>query len=207
MIFSDAHKFIFVHIPKTGGTSIKRALYDFYNPDQIEFDGEKVTDIDSYRPHTAMTTEVSAQYPDYFKFAIIRNPWSWHASIWKFFQRPDRNNKTITGISFDAYLEEVCCPETKLPYRRNVADWIYEGDDMLVDFVGRFERLAEDFDTILARIGLDKSQVNLPHFKNAGPYDYASMYSPAYVDMIAKKHARDIALFGYQFDEAEEGKP
>lgn len=202
MVISTKYNFVFVHIPKTGGTSIKRALYDYYDAGQLSFDGERVTDLNGYRPHVVMSEELSARYEGYFKFGFVRNPWSWHASIWKFFQRPDRNNKLITGVSFDDYLAEVCSGRTRLPYGRNQADWLYDGDRLLVDFVGRFERLRDDFAYVVDRVGVPLSATELPHFKNAGAYDYRAMYTSQTVDAIGAKHARDIALFGYAFDEA-----
>lgn len=198
MIISDTHKFVFVHIPKTGGTSIKKALLPYYNKGQIEFDEEKVTDLNGYRPHIAMTNKLAFKFASYFKFAIVRNPWSWHASIWRFFQRPDRFNKWITGISFHDYIEDICYRNIRSPYYKNQADWFYRDEEFLVDYVGKFENLPRDFNTIINNIGVPV--MSLPHYKNSGLYDYRSMYSNPLVDTIAKKHQTDIDLFGYKFE-------
>lgn len=198
MIIADKYKFVFVHIPKTGGTSIKHALYNFYDG-QIEFDGERVTDLDGYRPHIAMTKDLSSKCKGYFKFGFVRNPWSWHASIWRFFNRPDRNNRFITGISFSAYIDLICNTETSLPYIKNQIDWVSENGELTVDFIGRFEHLSRDFELILDRIDLNKKTIKLPHYKNNGPYEYRGLYNNNTREMIAIHNKRDIEAFGYTF--------
>ncbi|WP_423219761.1 hypothetical protein [Cognatiyoonia koreensis] len=68
-----------------------------------------------------------------------------------------------------------------------------------VDFVGRFERLNEDFDLIAKRLGRD---VKLEH-RNASTLrktDYRDAYTPQMIEVVAKAYARDIAYFGYGFD-------
>jgi len=199
VIISDEYKFVFVHIPKTGGTSIKKALHMYYNKDQVEFDGEKVTDIDGYRPHVTLTETDIAKFRCYFKFGVVRNPWSWHASIWSFFQRPDRNNKFITGLPFETYVDSVCDKNCKLPYARNQVEWLMLDGVEVVDFIGRYEFLLRDFELIISQVGLRDAAIQLPHFKKAKTYDYELMYSSRMRKLIEKKHRKDIERFSYQF--------
>jgi len=110
MIISDKFNFVFVHIPKTGGTSIKKYYIITIIQIKFLFDGEKVTDINGYRPH--ISKKQLDKFKGHFKFSFVRNPWSWHSSIWHFFQRPDRNNKIITGISFEKFNNNVNSPLT-----------------------------------------------------------------------------------------------
>lgn len=84
MIISKRFKLLFVHIPRTGGTSIKRQLYKLDPFLKIQEKRLKLS------PHQPMTNELNMQYEDYFKFSIIRNPW--HSclsaySMWEFNKR------------------------------------------------------------------------------------------------------------------------
>lgn len=76
---------------------------------------------------------------------------------------------------------------------------ISPGGPLEVDFIGRFEKIDEDFDHIAGRLGLD---VSLPR-RNAGtsrPRDYRQLYTDRTAEIVAKAYARDIALFGYDFE-------
>jgi len=70
-----------------------------------------------------------------------------------------------------------------------------EGDSM-VDFVGRFERLHEDFAEVCRRIDVDAS---LPHLKKSKHRDYRGLYTPESRDVIARVFEGDLERYGYEF--------
>ena len=71
-MISHKYKFIFVHIPKTAGTSVKTALNTLVNPNEIiNVEGHEPT---KYQPYLSLP---------YTKFTIIRNPWDRAVSSWK----------------------------------------------------------------------------------------------------------------------------
>lgn len=196
MFRSDKYKFYFCHIQKTGGTSIKKALLPYANPDQLYFDGEKVTDGIGFAPHIPMSEYLSAQFADYFKFAFVRNPWQRHASLFKFLQ--SRDLPEARGVDFKGYIERVCRNQLHT-YSKNQIDYVRTKKGIwLVDFIGRFETLQESFDHVCGKCGLP--QIELPHFKDQGPYDYKIMYTNALKRMIADHHKEDIKEFGYVFE-------
>jgi hypothetical protein len=81
----------------------------------------------------------------------------------------------------------------------NQLDWLVDPNgQLLVDFVGRFENLEEDWKTISKRINLPKA---LPH-KNrnhAKKQHYTEYYTPATQQIIQEKFRTDIEYFQYQF--------
>jgi hypothetical protein len=67
----------------------------------------------------------------------------------------------------------------------------------IVDFIGCYERLGEDFAKVCARL---KLHAELPHANISQHRDYRTYYTPETRELVAKKFKRDIELFGYNFD-------
>ena len=71
---------------------------------------------------------------------------------------------------------------------------------MCVDFVGRYENIAEDMDKVLETLGL-KGQVQLPK-TNVSPdklADYHTYYTDQSREIIGDWYAREIDVFNYSF--------
>jgi hypothetical protein len=72
-----------------------------------------------------------------------------------------------------------------------------ESGNLIVDFIGRFENLTEDFARVCRRIGIS---AQLPHRNKSGRGDYRGQYSDRTAQMIADAFRDDIEFFGYDFD-------
>ena len=95
--------------------------------------------------------------------------------------------------SFEAYVEwEI--NRAKMFQHKLVTD--LDGKVRL-DFIGRFERLEEDFKKLCGKIGLN---VSLPHLNQSQHRDYRSYYTPELRDRVGEFFKRDVELFGYTFD-------
>ena len=81
-------------------------------------------------------------------------------------------------------------------------EFIYNPEGrLLVDFVGKFENMQEDFDKLCDHFGVPHTPV--PH-KNKTQYrnvrHYAQYYDDKTREIVADKYAKDIQLFGYKFE-------
>ena len=204
-------RFIFVHIPKTGGTSIQHALVDAGLA--LEWTGE-ATDEErrthgftvGWRHHVqaAILRRILGPHTwhDYFTFAFVRNPWDLMVSIYHYHRMLYHNVPQMRArfphlaarfASAPGFAEWLCAGI----YTEPQTTWLTDGSgDLLVGFIGRFERLEQDFQTVAARIGITAT---LPHLMRGEHPAYATLYDTETRDIVARHFAEDIRRFRYEF--------
>jgi hypothetical protein len=129
------------------------------------------------------------------KIAFVRNPYSWLVSFYEVLKASPkhRHHKAVAAMSdFGAYVDWEIARNRRLLHAY-LAD---QKGKLLVDSIGRFERLAEDTRRIFGSIGVD----TLPHLGRYTPRDYREYYVAATQRKVAAHWARDLELFGYDFD-------
>ena len=208
MLISHSHRFVFVHIPKTAGTSLTRALAPFSNPnpdkrfDKIKSKLGYVSDPASfYLPKHADYRYAEKRlgkeaYDQFYKFAFVRNPWDLLVSYYAYIQKKEdhhRRKKVSPMSDFSAYLDYEISRNKAFQYKMICN----EKKEIQVDFVGRFESLASDFDKIADHLGIEAS---LPHINTSKHRPYQEAYTPELRDRVAEHWKDDIEIFGYQFD-------
>ena len=96
MIISHEHKFIFIHIGKTGGTSVEKVLCERLD---IDFENTKKNPRNGHWWKHAWAREVrdlfgSEIWEEYFTFAFVRNPYDMLLSLYSMYtQYPEYINK------------------------------------------------------------------------------------------------------------------
>lgn len=214
MLVSSQHKFLFVHIPKSAGTSVTAALKKFSDkPEGIWVNrllakiGINVNWVGPYhwirgRKHsTAQQMKVMYSgrvFEGYYKFAFVRNPWALLVSYYHYIkanQHHHRSKKVNNIDSFESYIHYEI-KRNKINQSRFVTDSY--GND-LVDFVGRFESLEKDLGVVLDRLGIE---AEIPHINSSSHRDYRDYYTPETAKLVAFHWAEDILRFGYTFDDS-----
>ena len=71
--------------------------------------------------------------------------------------------------------------------------------DLLVNQVGKFETLIEDFKSIVSKIQI---QATLPHLNRVNRPDYRQYYDRRSIARVADCYRDDIETFEYEFDGA-----
>ena len=148
MIISPKYKFVFLASTKTGSTTIHKTLLNYVKDKNLIneselFLGDKhlsCSDLIKQRP----------QYKNYFKFAFVRNPWDRVVSWYFFSKRSKKSERNTSDISFKKFLN------TKLKVWAAPKQVQYEFTKCC-EFVGRYENLQEDFNTICDKIGISTS--------------------------------------------------
>ena len=189
MIVSDRRKFVFVHIPKSAGISLRAALEPYA-------DGQKAA-----HPNTTHETlpALLAREPrlgGYYKCAFVRNPWDRLVSFHAYAR--ERLRPTVPemqGLDFGqllrlmdrgaAWLDRLYALQPQSGYVRGA------------DFVGRFETLESDFARVCASLDI---RAVLPRKNTSGHGAYAGYYDAWGRDFVARRYANDIDEFGYAFE-------
>ncbi len=219
MYISYTHRFIFIHIAKVAGLSLKAGLKDYASeptvfrirrpPPVINGHPNRLYQMWESRVVHAQAQDIKKElgvaFDEYYKFTFVRNPWDWQVSMYHFLLKETTNQlyqhiKTMQG--FDEYLAWVVSTPALKPYPKYATKFqkdmlIDEKGHLLVDFIGRYETLAEDF-TLLCQLLRIKAQ--LPHLNKSVHCDYTTYYNHHTRQLVAEHFREDIELFGYTFD-------
>lgn len=208
MVISHSKKFIFIHVYKVAGTSIRAALRPF-NDKNLFFSplsskwkmmtGEYPIIFSDDFPHHIRAKELREELPDeifdeYFKFAFVRNPWSWQVSLYNYARMyPSHHQYEITNRlgSFENYLKWRTEHEPRFQ-KHFVTD---DDGTLIVDHIGKIENLEDNFRVICRKAGL--GDIKLPHKNISTKRNYLEFYSQETIDLVADFWSEDIDMFGY----------
>lgn len=193
--------FIFVHIPRTGGTSITQTLnthneFEWYH---------------KHMPSFHLKKKLSS-FDGYYKFAVVRNPFDWQYSVFSFVMSKTKRLRTENPSFKEWLLDEKWHQWSTTPWAetmkyvkpfppiqlRNFSYWIDINGKNATDFLCRFERLSQDFNKVRSIIGTDIPK--LVHVnKSVRKRDYKSEYDKEMIDFIEKHHEEDLTRFDYGY--------
>lgn len=213
MLISHTHRFIFIHVDKAAGTSIQDALQPYADPLAHSSVRKRLTLLGpicriggihrsvQFGEHVGASTVQRclppSVYNSYHKFAFVRNPWDRLVSRYHYLMKntKHRHCPVVTAMSgFPEYARWEMGRNKPLLHQCN---YLCDARDrLIVDFVGRFESLIEDFSQISTHLGISTS---LPHRNSTHRESYHSYYDNTLRDEVGHFFAKDIALFGYTF--------
>jgi hypothetical protein len=216
MLLSHKYNFLFVHIAKTGGTSVRDALQKlrwrdpYYIP---QFIASKLSGLVRHEAGIKMPRHAKVicakemlpqEYFDrLFKFAFVRNPWDLQVSSFHHIRR-ERPRLMEGRDDFETFLRWKFDPER--PYQYHIDTSIELQSDYLIDlhgkvvinFIGHYENLQEDFNHVCEKIGISPFQ--LPHKRKAADRsDYRKYYTDETVQLVADHFRRDVEILKYTF--------
>ena len=217
-MISTQKKFLFIHVPKTGGNSIQSILLDYYDDVIVTVDGpdkfQSLKIVDSKyntSKHSSLARYKSAldsrTYHSLFKFSTIRNPWEKVISYYfsPHFGVPqewDRNKfiRLVGSIkTLRYYICEISFLERVLTHVGGIT--IHGGHHKLardIDFLMRFEHLSDDFGLVCKKLGIPYS--GLPKRNSSARHHYSKYYDEELKEIVRKKFKDEIALGNYTFE-------
>lgn len=212
-MISIQKKFLFVHVPKTGGNSIQNVLRD-YSEDEItrgkrqdgferfgvsnrHYDTKKHSKLFHYQ--SALDDDL---YRSLFKFATIRNPWDRVVSA---YFSPGKNvtewnrNDFLARIRKTVRLRDFLC-EVRPRKRKRLKPMSDRKLDSDVDFLIKFERLEEDFRKVCEILDIPYTQ--LPKTNASRRAHYSKYYDEELKELVNQRFQDEIRFGDYRFETA-----
>ena len=193
---SAKYKCIFVHIPKSAGSSVRESLFD--------------SPTGAHRTLSGYQTVLSPKlFAECFKFTFVRNPWDRLLSAFLFLKNKDMSSNHKWARENLSQFDDFNTFVTKWVTPNNVRSYVFfhpqyqflclEGKQLGVDFIGFYENLQPDFQAVCKRINssatLQEKNRNWLRDK-----DYRGIYTAETREIVAEVYADDLELFGYNFD-------
>ncbi len=193
----DDTRSIFIHIPKAAGVSVAETLYG--------------TRAGRHTPVAQYQIAFGASdFYNYFKFTFVRNPWDQVYSAYRYLTSGAMGGKhdldwiemNLNGVgSFENFVTEFLPLQNvqRGIHFRNQDSYLRSAitGKICVDFIGRFEHLSEDFETVATRM---RKKANLPHLnKSKGEGMYRDAYSNNMKQIVGDIYQNDAQVFGYTF--------
>lgn len=192
---------VFFRVPKVAGTSIH---HGYFREHYLTLN-KKTSNRAFSEWHKNITYK---QFESLFKFTFVRNPWDRFVSLYVYFTswvskygstlvhrwKEDVPSFTDFTMNFGEILEtredikNHAIPQTQFAY--------CDGE-MYVDFIGRFERLKEDFGDLLKMLNLKIGK--LPHLTKTERLHYSHYYDEDTKKRVGSIYEEDIETFGYSY--------
>jgi len=217
MIISPGRRYIFVHIPKTGGTALTQALESRAMKDDL-----LIGDTPKARKRRARVQGVQAAgriwkhsrlsdivglvsdqtIADAFVFTLVRNPWDRTVSYYRWLRDQTFDHPAVhsaKATDFSGFLNQ---PHTQASLRADTfGSYVTNsaGCEDCAAFV-RLEHLEADLAPVWSHLGFDLSPIARVNASDRGR-DFRPYYSDADAGVLADVCATDIARFGYRFED------
>lgn len=189
-MISDKGKFIFIHIPKTGGSSVSYALKAYAN-EKVQIANSRVgrgrgiavTDSKGANVkhlHLYGILRLNPEYKNYFSFTIVRNPYDRTMSY--FFW--NNGNKPFDREKFIIFVKK--CNDFQFRYVTEPGT-----GKLLVKRILKFEDLNAEIKSLPISIP------GLPHL-NKSHNSSGNFYDKELRELVYEKFKKDFELFGYK---------
>jgi len=206
MIISNKLQFIFFAVPKTATHAIRFAVRKYLDnttdweqvglfvqkklpfPALAQLDTGHITAIE------AKLVLDEALWKQFFKFAVVRNPYDRFVSFCAFM---NRENLAFQQHALSIMKETIANPDIqqRILFRPQHEFLCDSDDNLLLDFVAHYEQLQDDYTHICAHIGIRVD--TLPRINRSVHHAYTSYYDEELRMAVLQFYKKDFELFSY----------
>ena len=211
---------IYVHIPKTGGTSIRKLLVNLKNNDVLDNDKKKYYYSEELKRRKISSIHGKARdYLEFIeqdlwskslKFASVRNPWDLMVSSYHWwlqngnkFDRLKNMYLDISKMNFEEYLKSSYGANMINECVGNIEDWFLDKDkNLILDGLVRLEHFENDFLKLIQKS--NKKIYNfsdLPKENVTKRKEYQFYYNNHTSLLIEERFKFLIDYCGYKYDD------
>jgi hypothetical protein len=190
----------FIHVPKTGGTSVQKWLFKNFTTDK--------------RAKHCSYKQALETYGDLgWTYAVVRNPWARVVSAYFFsieqwqlkldlidngtIQKPWKLHNTREYV--ESQLEEL---------NKGFNHFVFNGEDPLlldpqvdyvrgVDYVMKLDNIQEEFKVVQEKLNCFK---DLPHKNGSSHNHYSAYYNKNTRRAVEERYKADIEIFDFKFE-------
>jgi chondroitin 4-sulfotransferase 11 len=207
VLVSDSRKLVFIHIQKTGGSTVSTLLKE-HIPDIYE--------VGVRHQFASKGMHEVKNWDEYFKFAFVRNPWSRLVSWYSMVTKGQKGAEVLRQYVYDnssTFEEFIRNCTDEIEYAEGVhysfaydqLDYVTDKNgNLLVDFIGRFENFEKDVSDVFCRVGVDLEAI--PRMNPSPHKHYSAFYIPETERIVRERFKRDIEYFGYEFERPRTNK-
>ena len=201
-MISFQKRFLFIHIPKTAGNSIQSVLRD-YSEDQLVALRKEQDGIERFglrnpkykiRKHSTLReyrdTLGDKQFRKLYRFTCVRNPWDRMVS---YYFTPTQSSESWDRKKFRGIISKAVSIADYLRLNENEEDPFAN-----VDYIMRFENLADDFRTLCNQLKI--LPATLPQYNRSTREHYSRYYDDELREFVRTRFAAEIERFGYTFE-------
>lgn len=191
-MINHEHKFLFLHLPKTGGTSINKFFNDKFNNNERDFG------------HPYLSDYKCNNFDDYFKFTIVRNPYDRLVSAFFYMKEYSKFQSDINfrkkwkleDDTFESFVKEklpiiIANKDTRPRHFKPQVEFGTTG----LDYIGSFNTMQDDMNIICDKIGIERQ--DLPHVNSSNHKSYTEYYNEELLDIVKTLYFNDFNNYDY----------
>lgn len=195
-------KFIYIHIWKSGGTSMKDCLFQIPGTEEIGEYHDGISDIiEKYK---------SIDWSDFLKISIIRNPYDWYVSYWKYtttlsnhwfhsyslqieFSEKFLDNKEFKSYSFLEFLNFIVYLKSIVEIKTAQVDFLTYNNKLNIDILIKLENINDGIKKIEKKLQFNIDE--FPHLNKSDRESYSTYYNEecySIVNILCEKDFKNL---------------